>query len=186
MTGQPRKLVVSALTTVDGAHHNPMSFAGPYFDDEAAARSLADLEACDAMLMGRNTYEYFAHGWSNATDPYPQRINDIVKYVFSSTLTVAAWNNTKVLTGDVATAVAELKQQGGGDLMIYGYSRLSQTLLEHGLVDELKIAVLPVIAGAAAPLPRPGPTAPLRLASTNTWTNGTVQLTYTPEGGTPR
>jgi len=90
MTAQPRKLVVSALTTVDGAHHNPMSFAGPYFDDAAAARSLADLEACDAMLMGRNTYEYFAHGWSNATDPYSQRINDIVKYVFSSTLTAAA------------------------------------------------------------------------------------------------
>jgi dihydrofolate reductase len=186
MTAQPRKLVVSALTTVDGAHHNPMSFVGPYFDDAAAARSMADLEACDAMLMGRNTYEYFAHGWSNATDPYSQRINDIVKYVFSSTLTAAAWNNTKVLPGDVAIAVAELKQQGGGDLMIYGYGRLSQTLLEHGLVDELKIAVFPVIAGAETPLSRPGRTAPLRLASTRTWTNGTVQLTYTPEGGTPR
>src|SRR5256885_5141222 len=111
MTPQPRKLVVSALTTADGAHHDPMSFAGPYFDDAAAARSLADLDACDAMLMGRNTYEYFAPAWSNATGPYPQRINDIAKYVFSSTLTDAAWNNTTVLPGDVATAVAELKRQ---------------------------------------------------------------------------
>ncbi|GIH15479.1 dihydrofolate reductase family protein [Rugosimonospora africana] len=186
MTAQPRKLVVSALTTVDGAHHNPMSFAGPYFDDAAAARSMADLEACDAMLMGRNTYEYFAQGWSNATDPYSRRINDIVKYVFSSTLTTAAWSNTTVLPGDVATTVAELKQQGGGDLMIYGYGRLSQILLEHGLVDKLKIAVFPVIAGAETPLSRPGRNAPLRLASTHTWTNGTVQLAYIPEGGTPR
>src|ERR1700716_2388279 len=186
MTVQPRKLVVSALTTADGAHHNPMSFAGPYFDDAAAAQSLADLEACDAMLMGRNTYEYFAHGWSNATDPYSQRINDIAKYVFSSTLTAAAWNNSKVLPGDVVTAVAELKQQGRGDLMIYGYGRHSQTLLEHGLVDELKIAVFPVTARAEARLSRPGRNVPLRLASTRTWTNGTVQLTYTPEGGTPR
>ena len=91
-----------------------------------------------------------------------------------------------MLTGDVATTVAELKQQRGGDLMIYGYGRLSQTLLEHGLVDELKIAVFPVIAGAETPLSRPGRTAPLWLASTHTWTNGTVQLTYTPEGGTLR
>jgi dihydrofolate reductase len=186
MTAQPRKLVVSALTTVDGAHHNPMSFAGTYFDDAAAAQSLADLEACDAMLMGRNTYEYFAHGWSNATDPYSQRINDIAKYVFSSTLSAAAWSNSKVLPGDVVAAVAELKQQGGGDLMIYGYGRLSQTLLEHGLVDELKIAVFPVAAHAEARLSWPGRNVALRLASTRTWTNGTVQLTYTPEGGTPR
>jgi dihydrofolate reductase len=186
MIVQPRKLVVSALTTVDGAHHNPMSFVGPYFDDAAAAASLAELEARDAMLMGRNTYEYFAHGRSNTTGPYSQRINDIVKYVFSSTLTAAAWNNSKVLPGDVVTAVAELKRQGGGDLMIYGYGRLSQTLLEHGLVDELKIAVFPVIAGAETPPSRPGRNIPLLLASTRAWTNGTVQLTFTPEGGTPR
>jgi dihydrofolate reductase len=184
MTTKPRKLTVSALTTVDGAHHNPMSFAGSYFDDEAAARSMADLESCAAMLMGRNTYEYFAHGWSNATDPYSQRINDIAKYVFSSTLVAAEWNNTTVLSGDVVGAVTDLKKQGGGDLMIYGYGQLSQTLLENGLVDELKIAIFPVMAGAGSPLFRPGQTAPLRLASTRTWPNGTMQMSYIPKGGT--
>src|SRR2546423_10306020 len=123
MTAQARKLTVAALTTADGIHDRPRSFAGPYFDEGAAARSLARLEAGDAMLMGRTTYEYFGPAWSQATDPYATRVNDIAKYVFSSTLAAADWKNTTVVATDPVAAVTELKRQAGGDLMIYGYGR---------------------------------------------------------------
>jgi dihydrofolate reductase len=179
MTTQARKLTVAALTTADGVHDRPRSFAGPYFDEGAAARSLVELESCDAMLMGRTTYEYFAPAWSQATDPYARRVNDIAKYVFSSTLASADWKNTTLVATDPVAAVTDLKRQDGGDLMIYGYGRLARTLLEHGLVDVLKFSVFPVLAGTGTPLFRPGQEVPLRLESALTRPNGTVELTYT-------
>lgn len=178
MTTISRKLIVAALTTVDGVHDSPRSFAGPYFDDEAAARSMAALESCDAMLMGRNTYEYFAPAWSRATGGYAQRVNGIAKYVFSSTMASAEWSNSKVVSGDVVEAVADLKRQAGGDLMIYGYGRLAQTLLEHGLVDEVKLSVFPVLAASGTPLFRPGQTQPLRLISVESRSNGVLEVAY--------
>ncbi|HEY7048378.1 MAG TPA: dihydrofolate reductase family protein [Jatrophihabitantaceae bacterium] len=174
------KLTVAALLTLDGVHDSPRSFAGPYFDDDAAARSLVALESCAAMLMGRTTYEYFAPAWSAATDPYSARVNGITKYVFSSTLTDRSWSNTRVVAGDPVAAVADLKRQADGDLMIYGYGQLSQTLLEHGLVDELKLSIFPVVAGSGIPVFRPGKSQALRLSDTKTWRNGTIELTYTP------
>lgn len=174
------KLTVAALLTLDGVHDSPRSFAGPYFDDDAAARSLVALESCAAMLMGRTTYEYFAPAWSAATDPYSARVNGITKYVFSSTLTDPSWSNTRVVAGDPVAAVADLKRQADGDLMIYGYGQLSQTLLEHGLVDELKLSIFPVVAGSGIPVFRPGKSQALRLSDTKTWRNGTIELTYTP------
>jgi len=174
------KLTVAALQTLDGVHDSPRSFAGPYFDDEAAARSLVALESCAAMLMGRTTYEYFAPAWSPATDSYAARVNGITKYVFSSTLTEPTWSNTRVVSSDPVAAVTDLKKQADGDLMIYGYGQLSQTLLEHGLVDELKLSIFPVVAGAGTPLFRRGQSRALRLSGTKTWRNGTIELTYTP------
>jgi dihydrofolate reductase len=173
-----RKLTVAALLTLDGVHAEPRSFAGPYFGDEAAARSLAKLESYDAMVMGRTTYEYFAPAWSTAPGAYAERINTIRKYVFSTTLTGADWSNTTVLAGDPAETIAELKQQPGNDLMIYGFGRLSRSLLEHDLVDELVFTVFPVIAGSGTPLFRPGQQIPLHLVSTRADASGAVELTY--------
>ena len=174
MTSPARKLTVAALTTLDGAHDQPRSFAGPYFDAEAVARSLAELRACDAMLMGRTTYDYFAPAWSQATDPYARRLNDMTKYVYSSTLPSADWSNTTLVRGDAVQAVRELKETPGGDLMIYGYGRLARSLVAHGLVDRVKFLVFPVAGGTA-----------LRLASTETLGNGTVELAYTPPPSEP-
>ncbi|MFG6202599.1 dihydrofolate reductase family protein [Nonomuraea sp. JJY05] len=173
-----RKLTVAALLTLDGVHAEPRSFAGPYFDDAAAARSLATLQSCDAMLMGRTTYEYFAPAWSAAPGAYAERINAIGKYVFSSTLVRVDWSNTTLVAGDPAETVAELKQQPGGDLMIYGFGRLPRSLLEHDLVDELVFTVFPVIAGTGTPLFRPGQQAQLELMSTKAEPTGAVELTY--------
>jgi dihydrofolate reductase len=173
-----RKLIVSSLVSLDGIYGDPQSWAGDYFDEQAAAESLAVLLESDAMLMGRNTYEYFAPAWSSPSGPYLERINEIRKYVFSSTLTAADWNNTKLISGDPVTAVRELKQQGDRHLVIYGYGQLAQTLLEHGLVDELNFVVNPVILGSGNALFRPGKRANLRLVSVKQRDNGVVTLSY--------
>jgi dihydrofolate reductase len=186
MTARTPKLTVAALLTVDGVHGDPVTFAGTYFGQAGAERSMAALESCDAMLMGRGTYEYFAKAWPNSPGPYAARINTIAKYAFSSMLKTAEWNNTTVVGDDPVAWVTARKQQGGGDLMIYGYGRLAQSLLEHGLVDELKLTVIPELAGAGTPLLMPGRQVPLRLTSTMTYPNGMVELVYDPRPSSAR
>jgi dihydrofolate reductase len=182
-----RKLIVSTLISLDGVFEDPRSWTGPYFDDTAAADSLAKLQESDAMLMGRGTYEYFAPAWSVATGPYPERVNEMRKYVFSRTLPTADWNNSTVVADDPVEAVAELKKQGDGHLMIYGYGRLSQTLLEHDLVDELVFAIHPVILGKGASISRPAVPRTLQLASVEQRDTGAVWITYAGrDSGNPK
>ena len=173
-----RSLIVSSLVSLDGIHGDPQSWTGDYFDQQSAEESLAALLECDAMLMGRNTYQYFAPAWSTPSGPYPERINEMPKYVFSSTLTAADWNNTTIIPGDPVPAVRELKGQGDGNLMIYGYGQLAQALLEHGLVDSLNFVIIPVMAGSGTVLFRPGKRTNLRLASVSQRRNGVVTLSY--------
>jgi dihydrofolate reductase len=130
------------------------------------------------MLMGRNTYDYFAPVWSSPSGPYLERINEMPKYVFSSTLTTASWNNTTIIPGDPVAAVRELKEQGDRHLVIYGYGQLAQALLEHGLVDQLNFVVNPVMAGSGTTLFRPGKRTNLRLTSVTERRNGVVTLSY--------
>jgi dihydrofolate reductase len=173
-----RKLIVSSLVSLDGIHGDPQSWIGDFFDEQAAQESLATLLDSDAMLMGRNTYEYFAPVWSSPSGPYLERINEMPKYVFSSTLTAADWNNTTIIPGDPVAAVRELKEQGEGHLMIYGYGQLAQALLENGLVDQLNFVVNPVMAGSGTTLFRPGKRTNLRLTSVTQRRNGVVVLSY--------
>jgi dihydrofolate reductase len=173
-----RRLIVSSLVSLDGIHGDPQSWIGDFFDEQAAEESLAVLLDSDAMLMGRNTYEYFAPAWSSPSGPYLERINEIRKYVFSSTLTAADWNNTTIIPGDPVAAVTQLKQQGDRHLVIYGYGRLAQTLLEHGLVDKLNVVINPVLAGSGITLFRSGKRTNLRLVSVTERRNGVVTLSY--------
>ena len=178
-----RNLIVSSLVSLDGIHGDPQSWVGDYFDQQAAEESLAVLLGSDAMLMGRNTYDYFAPRWSSPSGPYLERIYEMRKYVFSSTLTAADWNNTTIIPGDPVAAVRGLKQQGDKHLVIYGYGQLAQTLLEHGLVDKLNFVINPVMAGSGTTLFRPGKRTNLRLVSVTERRNGVVTLSYaTPEG----
>jgi dihydrofolate reductase len=131
------------------------------------------------MLMGRGTYEYFADVMPKQTGPYADAINAIRKYVFSSTLERADWNNSTIVRDDVVTAVNDLKQQDGGDLMIYGYGRLSKTLLEHHLVDEIRFSIHPVLV-CAVEAGGGGKKLPLELLATAPSANGVVALTYQP------
>ena len=105
------------------------------------------MDGTDALVLGRATYEGFAPAWpSRSGDPFTDRINAMPKYVASRTLTETTWNAT-ILEGDAVQAVAELKQQPGGNLLKYGTGEFSQALLEPGLIDELHLWVFPVVAG---------------------------------------
>ena len=173
-----RNLIVSSLVSLDGIHGDPQSWALNYFDEQAAEESLAVLLDSDAMLMGRSTYQYFAPAFSSPSGPYLGRINQMRKYVFSSTLTVADWNNTTIIPDDPVVAVRELKEQGDRHLVIYGYGQLAQTLLEHGLVDKLDFVINPVIVGGGTTVFRPGKRTNLRLVSVTERRNGVVTLSY--------
>ena len=172
-----RKIINSAFVSLDGITEDPRSWA--IFDPDSAEEAVQALKAYDGMLMGRGTYEYFADVMPKQTGPYADAINAIRKYVFSSTLARADWNNSTIVRDDVVTAVNDLKQQDGGDLMIYGHGRLSKTLLEHHLVDEIRFSIHPVLVCAVA-AGGSGKKLPLELLATAPSANGVVALTYQP------
>src|SRR5262249_24622045 len=138
-----RKVIESTLMSIDGVIGDPQVWASEYFGTEAEQAALEHLLDSDAMLMGRRTYEMFAAMSLTATGGYADRMNSIRKYVFSSTLEKADWNNTTIISGDPATAVAGLKQHDGQPLVMYGHGPLGQTLLEHQLLDELHFMIHP-------------------------------------------
>jgi dihydrofolate reductase len=173
-----RKIINSAFVSLDGVTEDPRSWA--IFDSDSAEEAVQALQAYDGMLMGRGTYEYFAEVMPNQTGPYADAINAIRKYVFSSTLESADWNNSTVIRDDVVTAVTELKQQDGRDLIIYGYGRLSQTLLEHHLVDEIRFSVHPVLVVVGAAGTGNRKTLPLKLLGATPSPSGVVALTFEP------
>jgi dihydrofolate reductase len=151
-----RRLVQSVLVSLNGVISEPMAWAGQYFGAGSAAHSLAVLEGSDAFLMGRRTYEIFARQWPAATGPYADALNRMPKYVFSSTLVEAEWNNTTVMAGDVADGVRALKDAGGNDLVVYGHGRFGQALVDAGLVDELTLTIVPVFVPNGTSLFRDG------------------------------
>jgi dihydrofolate reductase len=114
------------------------------------------------------------------TGEFADRVNGMRKYVFSSTLQKADWNNSVIVKGDVTAEVTRLKQQDGGDIAIFGHGRLAQTLLESGLTDELRLSVHPVLAGHGGLLFRDGVKTPLRLVAAKTLGTGVVVLSYQP------
>src|SRR5262245_40018156 len=116
-----RKIIESTLVSLDGVIEDPHLWATEYFDSEAEKYALELLLASDAMLMGRRTYEFFAAAFPHQTGEYGERVNTIRKYVFSSTLKEADWNNSSMVNGDVVAEVGKLKSQAGKDLVIYGH-----------------------------------------------------------------
>jgi dihydrofolate reductase len=169
-------LTISALVSLDGVQGAPRSWASEYFDDAAAADSLAALRSADAMLMGRRTYEYFAPAWPRAAGDYADRVNQMTKYVFSGTLDSVDWHGAKLVPGDAVSAVRAMKDQ---DLVMYGFGRLGHALLAADLVDVLTLAVHPVVLGAGEQVFHPGPATRLRLSDVDRRATGVVSLTYT-------
>jgi dihydrofolate reductase len=176
-----RKVIESTLVSLDGVIGDPMAWANEYFDAQAVAVSLEQLRQSDAMLMGRNTYEMFAAAWPTSSGDYADRMNEITKYVFSNTLEEATWTNSTVIRGDPVAQVHGLKEQDGGELVMYGHGRLAQALLDNGLLDELRLWIHPLLVGRGTLLFRPEVTARLRLVDTETRTNGVIVAVYEPE-----
>lgn len=174
-------LCVSTLASLDGIIGNVPNWIGDLIDEEFQAESLRKLEPVDAMLMGRVSYEMFRVIFDGRTDTYARRINGIRKLVFSSTLPEAAWSNAQLVRGDAVAEIAELRRRDGGELMVYGYGRLAESLLAHGLVDELRVIVFPRFAGSGTPLFREGRMGAFKLLDVKRSPNRTVALTYQPE-----
>jgi dihydrofolate reductase len=179
-----RKIINSTYVTLDGVIEGPHlwpSLGRP--GDERFEQIQTDLLlSCDAVLMGRRTYDVFAPVWpTRSGDRLSDRMNAMPKYVVSSSLENAEWNNTHVIGGDVAAAIEQLKQADGKDIVQYGFGAVSRLLLEHGLLDELRLWVHPLILGrgsASDLLFGAAPSVGFHLTGTTPLSNGIVILDY--------
>ena len=180
-----RKLIVSSYATADGRVENLQEWVSPWNAPEIAKYHADLLADSDALLVGKTTYQVFAMIWPPRVDeePYAAKIQSMAKYVASTTLAASdvTWENSQLLDGDVADAVAKLKAEDGGDIVVYGGPTLIHTLLEAGLVDEYRIMVHPTLLGKGRGVFRDGaaPVA-LELADTTVVPPGVAILTYRP------
>jgi len=151
------KLIVSQFITLDGVIEDPggsegFERGGWAFQFERGPEGdkfkLDELLASDVLLLGRVTYEGFAAAWPSRTGDFAEKFNTMRKYVVSTTLDEPGWNNSTVIGANVAEEVAKLKDEPGGDILVNGSVQLVRTLLDHDLVDELRLMVFPVVLGA--------------------------------------
>jgi dihydrofolate reductase len=179
-----RRIINSTFITLDGVIEGPHlwpSLGRP--GDERAVRIQTDLLlASDGLLMGRRTYDSFAAAWpTRSGDPYSDTINAMPKHVVSTTLQHPTWNNTRVISGDVVAEITRLKQSPGKDIVQYGFGSVSRLMVAHGLLDELRLWVHPLILGRGAPDERlhyEGAPVGFDLAETTTLSDGVVVLAY--------
>jgi dihydrofolate reductase len=150
-------IVVTEFVSLDGVMEDPggaedFEHGGWTFEidrgDEGNRFKLEETFEAEAQLLGRVTYEGFAAAWPSREGEFADKFNEMPKYVVSSTLEKADWNNSTVLRGDVAEEVAKLKDEVDGVILVAGSARLVQALIEHDLVDELRLMVFPVVLGS--------------------------------------
>jgi len=181
-----RKLIESTHVSLGGEIGSPQ-WAFPYLNEEHHDYAKRLLFSADALLLGRLTYEGLSAAYPAMTDDDPrvpsdfvERMNSIPKYVASTTLRETVWNAT-VIDGDVASFVADLKEQPGGNIIKYGNGPLDATLMEHGLVDEFHLLMTPVAVGRGQHMFEAIENGPaLNLVDVTQFSNGVVILTYTP------
>lgn len=150
------RIIVTEFVSLDGVLEAPGGGEGFKYDgwsfeidrgDEGNQFKLDETQDSDALLLGRVTYEGFAAAWPSREGEFADKFNSMPKYVVSSTLDKAEWNNSTVLSGDVVEEVANLKETQPGNIVVHGSARLVQTLIEKDLVDELRLMVFPVVLG---------------------------------------
>ncbi|MFB4267638.1 dihydrofolate reductase family protein [Nonomuraea sp. GTA35] len=167
-----------------GFEHGGWQF--PYADEELGTFSEQWFAEADAFLLGRRTYEIFAAFWPTVTeadDVIATSLNALPKYVVSTTLDRAEWHNTTIIRTDVLEKVAELRERPGRELQIHGSGALARTLLDHGMIDELRLWTYPVVLGSGMRLFEPGRTATaMRLVESRTTGSGCVVSVYRPAG----
>ena len=180
-----RKLVSSFFISLDGVVEAPDKWHFPYFNEEMGAAVGEAIGATDSLLLGRRGYEEWAAYWPNqdpASDPFVSVMNDTPKFVASTTLeNVDDWQNSTLLQGDLADAVNALKAQPGKNIGMSGSATLVRSLLEQGLLDELRLLVHPLVVGQGAKLfPDGSLPVKLELADSKTFSTGVLDLTFVP------
>ena len=176
-------ITASLFISLDGVIEAPETWHFDYFDDEMGAAVGALMGSADATLFGRQTYDEMAAYWPAADpqDPFTAQMNGARKYVVSSTLTEATWENSSIISGDVAAELTALKQETR--LGTTGSATLVRWMLEQGLVDELHLLVHPVVVGGGKKLFADGAKVPLELRSSATFGTGVLHLVYGPAAG---
>jgi dihydrofolate reductase len=186
-----RKIIVTEFVTLDGVFEDPGGsektphggWSLPFWCDDAGKYKLDEVMNAGALLLGRVTYQGFAAAWPTITDEsgFADRMNSLPKYVVSSTLAELTWNNSTRLQGDIAAEISQLKQQSGQGILVYGSGALVGLLMQHGLVDEYRHMVHPVVFGSGKRLFADRIT-PITLKPTEvkTFSSGIVLLTYQP------
>jgi dihydrofolate reductase len=184
------RIVVTEFVSLDGVMEAPgggedFRHGGWSFEisrgDEGDKFKLDETLSSEALLLGRVTYEGFAAAWPSREGEFADKFNTMPKYVVSSTLEDPEWSNSTVLKGDLVEEVAKLKQQQDGDIVVHGSAQLVQTLIEHDLVDELRLMVFPVVLGSGKRLfGETSDKKPLRLVDSRIVGDGVAILTYAP------
>jgi dihydrofolate reductase len=184
------KIVVSDNVSLDGVIEDPAGDEGfgrggwvGLIKDLPELNKLALDEAlgAEALLLGRRSYEWLAARWPSRSGELADRLNGLPKYVVSSTLEHPDWNNSTVLKGDVVNEVSKLKQKLDGEIVVPASFQLVRTLIEHDLVDELRLKIFPVVLGAGARLfGETSAKKPMRLVDTHAVGDGIALLTYEP------
>jgi dihydrofolate reductase len=185
------RIIVTEFVSLDGVMEDPggsedfrhggWSFEIPRGDEGDGFKLTEALES-DALLLGRVTYEGFAEAWPGRDGEFADKFNTMPKYVVSSTLKDPTWTNTTVLDGDAPEAVGRLRETFDGDLVVHGSAQLAQTLLEHDLVDEVRLMVFPVVLGSGKRLfaDSSEKKTPLRLVESKAVGDGVMILVYGP------
>jgi dihydrofolate reductase len=176
-----RKIAAGLFVSLDGVVEAPETWTGPYFNDQVGQAVGAMMASNDAMLLGRTTYEGFAAAFGGQSGGMADQMNNTPKFVVSSTLTSADWQNSTLISGNVAEQVRELKQRPGRNIGMSGSSTLVNWLLRHGLLDQLDLLVFPVVVGAGKRLfSEPDGRVPLTLTGSESFSTGVVHLSYQP------
>lgn len=180
-----RKVIVSEFLSLDGVMEASEEWQFPYVSDDVAEEIRATIHTAEASLLGRATYEIFAAYWPTQTHNeigIADKLNSERKFVVSTTLERAEWNNSTLIRGNIVEEIRKLKQQPGGDIRIVGSATLVQSLMKAGLVDEYRLMIHPIVRGRGKRLFKDGmDTTALKLVETKSFSSGVVLLRYQPD-----
>jgi dihydrofolate reductase len=180
--GTMRKIVAWLISSLDGVVESPERWSSPYMNEEVNAEIGAAMAPAGNVLLGRRTYQEMAAYWPQQDgNPFADYLNNSTKYVVSTTLDTLEWANSRLVTGDLATELAALKQQPGEDLLVLGSPTLVRSLLREGLLEELTLNICPIVLGSGLRLfDETTDHLPLKLVESRSYGTGVLRVSYQP------